>query len=84
MSSLVKASIFCKDVGTSHVNSGPVGAGEKTPVDLTANSVLSFLFQAQIIGYVDYIATVLTNLLSVLLDWELSVVLTNHFIVVAD
>lgn len=35
-------------------------------------------------GYVDYMDAVLTDLLSALFDWELSVVLTNHFIVVAD
>lgn len=84
MSSLVKASMFCKDVDTSYVNSGPVGAGKKTPVDLTENNVCSFLFEAQITSCVDYIVTVLTDLLSALLDWELSVVLTNRLTEAAD
>lgn len=43
-----------------------------------------FLFQAQVIDYVDYIAAVLTNVLSALLEWELFVLLTNRFIVVAS
>jgi len=67
-------------VDTAYINSGPIGAGEKTPADLTENNVHSFLFQAQIIGYVGYVAIALTDPLSALLDWELSLVLTNHFI----
>lgn len=83
MSSLFEASIFFKDVDILFVNNGPIGAGEKTPLDLTENNVPPFFFQAQRI-YVGYVATVLTAVLSVLLDWELSLVLANHFVVVAD
>lgn len=83
MSSLVKASTFFKDVDILYVNNGPIGAGEKTPLDLTENNVPFFFFQAKRI-YVGYVATVLTDTLSALLDWELSLVLAKHFIVVAD
>lgn len=63
---------------------GPIGAVRKTPADLTQNNVSSFLFQAQMIGYVGYLATFLTNLVTVLLYSELFLVLTNHFIVLTD
>lgn len=66
-----------------YVNSGPIDVSKKTPVDSVENNVL-FFFQAQIMGCVDYIDATLTDLLSALLNWELSIVLTNRFIVVAD